>query len=88
MQKVRDYEHSIPKCLYQTLPLKAQGIYAEGEAEKLQEPEVVGDSKEALTSRQNRSGNTHKLTEAVTAHTRPAGVQTRQTPALRHTSLP
>lgn len=45
----------------------------------------MNDNKEALTSRQNRSGNTHKLTEAVTAQGfRPDKPQQREREADTH----
>lgn len=43
----------------------------------MEEPEVVDDSKEAVSSRQN-SADIHINSEIVAAHTRPVHVQTRQ----------
>lgn len=49
-------------------------IYAEEEVERSQEPEVIDDFKDTVSSGHNRT-NAHLNSEAVAAHTEPTQVQ-------------
>lgn len=68
MLRVRG-RHSVLKGLFPSnlLP-QGSGNYVEEEAERLQEPEGMEDTKETVSSRHNGT-DTHELTETVAACT-------------------